>query len=69
MAPKTKKTEDEDEIKETAKDEVSKVHFKIRNHPRGGRAFTPAEHGENFVEVADEFEKNNKADIIERTEE
>ena len=69
MAPKTKKTEEEEEIKETPKGEVSKVYFKIKNHPRGGRAFTPEEHGENFVEVANEFEKNNKAEIISRTEE
>ena len=68
MAPKTKKTEDE-EVKETPKGEVLKVYFKIRNHPRGGREFTPAEHGENFLEVANEFEKNNKAEILSRTEE
>lgn len=69
MAPKTKKTNDEEEVKETPKTSkgVSPITFKLKSGRT--RVFSREEHGEDFEAVAKEFETNNTADIVVPVEE
>ncbi len=48
------------------KGEVSKVLFRVRHHDTPEREFSAAVHGDNFMELADQFAKTNESIILKR---